>query len=154
VILAVVVALALEFALRRSLLGVRLRALGSNPETARKVGVRSKSLALVAYVGCSVVVVPAAFLLMAQSKTGNATIGDSYVLASIAAVVLGGASLFGGRGSFLGAFMGAVLFIQINTVVQFLGLELYWQLWLLGGLTILAAAFYSKTRSLTERSWS
>ena len=68
------------------------------------------------------------------------------------AVVLGGASLFGGRGSFLGAFMGAVLFVQINTVVQFLGLELYWQLWLLGGLTILAATFYSKTRSLTERS--
>ena len=152
VILAAVLALALEFGLRRTLLGVRLRALGSNADTARKVGVRSKTLTLVAYVSCSVLVVPAAFLLMAQSKTGNATIGDSYVLASIAAVVLGGASLFGGRGSFLGAFMGAVIFVQINTVVQFLGLELYWQLWLLGGLTILAAAFYSKTRSLTEMS--
>ena len=152
VILAAVLALALEFGLRRTLLGVRLRALGSNADTARKVGVRSKTLTLVAYVSCSVLVVPAAFLLMAQSKTGNATIGDSYVLASIAAVVLGGASLFGGRGSFLGAFMGAVIFVQINTVVQFLGLELYWQLWLLGGLTILAAAFYSKTRSLMEMS--
>ena len=149
---AVVLALALEFALRRSLLGVRFRAVGSNDGIARKVGVNSKLIALAAFVGCSVVVVPAAILLMAQARTGNATIGDTYVLASIAAVVLGGASIFGGRGSFLGAIMGAVLFTQMNTVVQFLGLDLYWQLWLLGGLTIIAAAFYSKTRSLTERA--
>ena len=48
-------------------------------------------------------------------------IGDSYTLASIGAVVLGGASIFGGRGSFIGACAGAILVIQINTVVQFLG---------------------------------
>ena len=89
---------------------------------------------------------------MAQAGTGNASIGDSYTLASIGAAVLGGASIFGGRGSFIGAALGAVLVIQINTVVQFLGLPLYWQQWLLGGLTIAAAAFYSKSRTLTERS--
>ena len=58
--------------------------------------------------------------------------------------MLGGASIFGGRGSFIGALLGAVLVIQINTVVQFLELPLYWQQWLLGGLTIVAAAFYSR----------
>lgn len=97
-------------------------------------------------------VVPAAVLLMAQAGTGNASIGDSYTLASIGAAVLGGASIFGGRGSFIGACLGAVLVIQINTVVQFIGLPLYWQQWLLGGLTIAAAAFYSKSRTLAERS--
>ncbi|MFJ4264377.1 ATP-binding cassette domain-containing protein [Paenarthrobacter nicotinovorans] len=149
-VLAVVVALALEFSLRRTLFGVRLRAVGSNTATAKKVGVKSNLVVLGAYVGCSVLVVPAALLLMAQAGTGNASIGDSYTLASIGAVVLGGASIFGGRGSFLGAVMGALLVIQANTVVQFLGLQMYWQQWFIGGLTLAAAAFYSKTRSLSE----
>ena len=152
VILAVVVAIVLEVAMYRTIFGIRLRATGSAHDTADRVGVRTKRIALAAYVGCSILVVPAALLLMAQAGTGNASIGDSYTLASIGAAVLGGASIFGGRGSFIGACFGAVLVIQINTVVQFLDLPLYWQQWLLGGLTIAAAALYSRTRTLTERS--
>nr|WP_235157570.1 ATP-binding cassette domain-containing protein [Rhodococcus ruber] len=151
-ILAIIVAVLLEFAMYRSLFGVRLRATGSAHATADRIGVHTKRITLIAYVGCSVLVVPAAVLLMAQAGTGNASIGDSYTLASIGAAVLGGASIFGGRGSFIGACLGAVLVIQINTVVQFIGLPLYWQQWLLGGLTIAAAAFYSKSRTLAERS--
>jgi len=151
-ILAVVAAVLLEVWLRRSRRGIRLRAAGSSPSTAHRVGVSTRWATVGAYVGCSVLIVPAAMLLMAQAGTGNPTIGDSYTLASIAAVVLGGASIFGGRGSFVGALMGAALIIQTNTVVQFLGLELYWQQWLLGGLTVVAVAFYSKSRSILERS--
>ncbi|MGK2318645.1 ATP-binding cassette domain-containing protein [Gordonia rhizosphera] len=150
-VVAIVVAVGLEFCLFRTTFGIKLRATGSAVKTADRNGVRTKWIALCAYAGCSVLVVPAAILLMVQSGTGNASIGDSYTLASIGAAVLGGASIFGGRGSFVGALLGAVLVTQINTVVQFLGLPLYWQQWLLGGLTILAAAFYSKTRTLTER---
>ncbi|MDR6438733.1 ribose transport system ATP-binding protein [Paenarthrobacter nicotinovorans] len=150
-ILAIAIALVLEFTLHKSLFGIRLRAVGSNAATAKKVGVKSNLVVLAAYVGCSVLVVPASLLLMAQAGTGNASIGDSYTLASIGAVVLGGASIFGGRGSFLGAIMGAILVIQANTVVQFLGLQMYWQQWFIGGLTLAAAAFYSKTRALSER---
>jgi len=151
-VLAIVVAVVLELMLYRSRRGARLRAVGSSDVIAKRVGISTKWVALAAYVGCSVMVVPAALLLMAQAGTGNATIGDSFTLASIGAAVLGGASIFGGRGSFLGAVLGAVLVTQINTVVQFLGLDLYWQQWLLGGLTLAAAAFYSKARSLIERS--
>jgi ribose transport system permease protein/ribose transport system ATP-binding protein len=151
-IVAVVVAVILEISLRRTLFGVRLRATGSQQPTAARVGVRTRWITLAAYVGCSVLVVPAAILLMVQAGTGNASIGDSYTLASIGAAVLGGAAIFGGRGSFIGAFFGAVLVIQINTVVMFLDLPLYWQQWVLGGLTVAAAAFYSKSRSLAERS--
>jgi len=151
-VLAVAIALVLEVALYRSKRGIRLRAVGSNTETARRIGLSPRWTTLAAYVGCSVLVVPAALLLMAQAGTGNASIGDSYTLASISAVVLGGASIFGGRGSFVGAVIGAALIIQINTVVQFLGLDLYWQQWLLGGLTLVAVAFYSKSRSILERA--
>lgn len=151
-VVAIVVAVCLEIWLRKSPRGVRLRAVGSNPETAEKVGIRSRWVTLGAYVGCSVLVVPASMLLMAQAGTGNPSIGDSYTLASIAAVVLGGASIFGGRGSFVGALIGAALITQVNTVVQFLGLQLYWQQWLLATLTIVSVALYSKTRAVLERS--
>ena len=153
-VLVVAVAVVSELALYRSKHGIRVRAVGSNVDTARRVGLKPMWTTLAAYVGCSVLVVPASLLLMAQAGTGNASIGDSYTLASISAVVLGGASIFGGRGSFVGALAGAALIIQINTVVQFLGLELYWQQWLLGGLTLAAVACYSKTRSILERSAS
>ena len=151
-VLAILVAVVSEVALYKTKHGVRIRAVGSNAETARRVGLRPRWTTLAAYVGCSVLVVPASILLMAQAGTGNASIGDSYTLASISAVVLGGASIFGGRGSFIGALAGAALIIQINTVVQFLGLQLYWQQWLLGGLTLVAVAFYSKARAVLERT--
>nr|WP_287162545.1 ATP-binding cassette domain-containing protein [Rhodococcus sp. (in: high G+C Gram-positive bacteria)] len=152
VIVAIAVAVILEVSMYRSIFGIRLRATGSAQDTADRIGVRTKRITLAAYVGCSILIVPAALLLMAQAGTGNASIGDSYTLASIGAAVLGGASIFGGRGSFVGACFGAVLVIQINTVVQFLDLPLYWQQWLLGALTVAAAALYSRTRTLTERS--
>ena len=153
-VVAIVLAVALEVWLRRSRQGIRLRAVGSNPATAGRVGLSPRRVTLLAYVGCSVLVVPASLLLMAQAGTGNPSIGDSYTLASIAAVVLGGASIFGGRGSFVGALAGAALIVQTNTVVQFLGLPSYWQQWLLAALTLVAVAFYSSSRSALERSSS
>lgn len=146
-ILLVVLAIALEFFLRKSKRGIELRSVGSNPAVAARIGLNSKKVLLAAYVACSVAIVPAAFMLMAQAGAGNASIGDSYVLSSIGAAVLGGASLFGGRGSFIGVFLGAALLIQANTVVQFFGLSTYWQQWFIGGLTLIAAAAYSKVRS-------
>jgi ribose transport system ATP-binding protein len=151
-IIAVVLALALELMLYRTLFGIKLRGVGSRAVTAEKLGVRSKRITLLAYVGCSLLAAVAAILLLPQVGSGNATAGTTYTLASISAVVLGGASVFGGRGSFVGAFLGAALIIQINTVVQFLELSEYWQQYLLGGLTIAAAAFYSKTRASSARS--
>ena len=113
---------------------------------------RAKRVTLYAYVGCSLLGALAAMLLLPQVGSGNAAAGTTYTLATIGAVVLGGASVFGGRGSFIGAFLGAALVIQINTVVQFLELSDYWQQYLFGGLTIVAAAFYSKTRASSARS--
>jgi ribose transport system ATP-binding protein len=146
-ILALAIALALEFALYRSLLGIKLRGVGSRAAVAEKVGVRSRPVALYAYLGSSLFALVGALLLMPQVGSGDAAAGGTYTLSSIAAVVLGGASIFGGRGSFIGAALGAALIVQINTVVQFLELTDYWQQYLLGGLTIAAAAFYSKARA-------
>ncbi len=55
-----------------------------------------------------------------RSAVGDPTLGANYTLTSITAVVLGGASIFGGRGSFIGALLGAVLIQEIVTSPQFL----------------------------------
>ncbi|SNT53420.1 ribose transport system ATP-binding protein [Actinomadura meyerae] len=144
VIVAIVVAVALELALTRTETGVRLRAAGSNPGVAAEVGVKVGRMNLLAYVGASVFAMVGALVFLPVAGSGNATVGNVYTLSTIGAVVLGGASLFGGRGSFVGALLGAAVILQINTVVSFLGLTAYWQQFLLGALVITATAFYSK----------
>ncbi|WP_345154735.1 ATP-binding cassette domain-containing protein [Arthrobacter ginkgonis] len=144
---AVVLGLGLEFALRRTAWGLRLRAVGSRPAGAKRLGIRIRWTLLTAYVAASGIVVLAALVLMTQTGSGDASAGISYTLPSITAVVLAGASVFGGRGSFVGALTGALLIQQLNTVTVFLALDEAWQHYLLGGLTILAAGFYSRLRS-------
>ena len=109
-------------------------------------GVRQRRHLALAYVGCAVLAALAAVPLLAQVGTGDANAGTNYTLTSIAAVVIGGASLFGGRGSFLGALLGAMLITQVNVVTSFLGVTDAWQSYLLGGMILLSVAVYSKSR--------
>ncbi|MEV7136284.1 ATP-binding cassette domain-containing protein [Arthrobacter sp. NPDC093128] len=146
-IAAVALGLGLELAMRRTAWGLKLRAVGSRPAAAKRLGIRIRWTLLTAYVGASTIVVFAALVLMTQTGSGDASAGISFTLPSVTAVVLAGASVFGGRGSFIGALTGALLIQQLNTVTVFLALDEAWQHYLLGGLTILAAGFYSKLRS-------
>ncbi len=85
-------------------------------------------------------------MLASQVGVGDATVGVTYTLTSITAVVLGGASIFGGRGSFIGALLGAVLLQQIVTSTTFLDLGVAWQSFLFGGLVLVGAGTYSRAR--------
>jgi ribose transport system ATP-binding protein len=143
-----VIAVAMERGLFRRKWGISLRGLGSRPEAARVAGVHPRWSMLAAYVGCSVLAAGAAVPLLAQVGTGDANSGTNYTLASIAAVVIGGASLFGGRGSFVGALLGATLITQVNVVTSFLGVTDAWQSYLLGGMILASVAIYSKSRQM------
>jgi ribose transport system ATP-binding protein len=143
---AVVVCVVLEIMLRRSAWGARLRAVGSNPLAAHAAGVNVARVRLGATLLAALLVLTASLLLTVQVGAGDATVGISYTLAGITAAVVGGASIFGGRGSMLGALVGALLIQQINTTTVFLGLDVAWQSYLLGGLTLLATGFYSMAR--------
>jgi ribose transport system ATP-binding protein len=146
VIILVALAIALEVALRRTRWGLELRAVGSNEEAARRLGTKTNRVSLLAYVACSALTFGGGVMLIAQLGIGDPTAGVNYTLASIAAVVLGGSSIFGGRGAFIGALFGAALLQQITNVTPFLNLGQAWQYWLLGCLTLLAAAVYSRAR--------
>lgn len=138
----------LEFGLFRRRWGLAFRGFGSRPESARVAGVRPRIILLLAYVGCSMLAGLAAVLMIAQVGTGDPSAGQSYTLASIAAAVIGGASLFGGRGSFLGALLGALLITQVQVVTTFLHLRDGWQSYLLGGMILGSVALYSKSRQM------
>ena len=145
-IICVLIAILLEYGLRRSRWGLTLRAVGSHEMNARRAGVNVGLTYFGAYVLCSLLSYLGGVMLMAQIGVGDATAGVTYTLMSITAVVLGGASLFGGRGSFVGALLGATLIQQIVNVTTFVRLTPAWQYWLMGILTLVAAAAYARVQ--------
>jgi ribose transport system ATP-binding protein len=145
-IVAVLLAVGLEVALRTTRWGLSLRAVGSHEESAARIGVRTDRSVVAAFVLCCLLTVVGGVMVMAQLGIGDPNQGVGYTLNSIAAVVLGGASLAGGRGAFVGVLFGAALIQEINSATSFVGLSEAWQYWFIGGLTLGAVAIYSHVR--------
>jgi ribose transport system ATP-binding protein len=139
-------AVALELALRLTKVGMRLRAVGSDEESARRVGTPVHRIALLGYLGASLMTLLGAVVLLAQLGVGDPGQGTSYTLTSITAVVLGGTSLLGGRGTFIGTLVGAGLSVQVLNATVFLGLDQKWQYIFQGLLIVAAAIIYSQVR--------
>ena len=144
---AVAVAVVMERALRRLRWGRSLRAIGSDPAAAFRLGVRPGVTVVGAYVVSSLFACVGGVLLMAQIGVGDPTQGVNYTLASVTAVVLGGTSIFGGRGSFIGALFGAILVEQLLNVTTFLQLSQAWQYWFQGVLVMAAVGIYTQART-------
>jgi ribose transport system ATP-binding protein len=151
-IVAVLLAFALEYLLRRSRWGLNLRAVGSREDAAHRLGIKTDLTVLGAYVTCSLFTFLGAVMLMAQLGVGDPTQGVTYTLSSVTAVVLGGASLFGGRGSFIGVLLGACLLQQANNSTTFLKLDQSWQYWIVGILVLVAAGIYTQARHMGRRA--
>jgi ribose transport system ATP-binding protein len=97
---------------------------------------------ILGYIGCSLFAALGAVMLMAQIGVGDPQQGVSYTLSSITAVVLGGTSLRGGRGTFVGTAIGAVLLTEVLNAVAFLGLSQTYQYIFQGALILIAALIY------------
>lgn len=142
----VVFAFALEFALRFTRWGLALRAVGSDEEAARRVGVRVNRTVMLQYMAVSSCVFVGGLMLMAQIGIGDPSQGANFTLTSITAVVLGGTSLLGGRGTFIGTLLGAGLIIQVLNATSFLGLDQWSTYFFQGILIVVAAIVYSQVR--------
>jgi ribose transport system ATP-binding protein len=147
----VLCALGLELGLRKTRFGMQLRAVGSDEESARRVGVPVNRTALIGYVGASLMTLLGAIVLLAQLGVGDPGQGTGYTLSSITAVVLGGTSLLGGRGTFIGTLMGAGLIVQVLNATVFLSLNQQWQYIFQGLLIVAAALIYSQVRRSGSR---
>ncbi len=142
VIVLVLVALVLigEFTLRRTLFGRKLLATGANPEAARTIGIDPRRVKLQAFVLMGVLAAVAGLLQAASLGTGDPAVGRSWELMSIAAVVIGGTSLFGGSATVIGTLVGIVTLQVISNGVVSLGLETNWQTVVIGLLMIVLVA--------------
>jgi ribose transport system ATP-binding protein len=123
--------------------GLRLRAVGFREEAAKRNGVRINFVQVRAYLLSAVLAVLAGFFLSSEVGFGHPTVGSSYTLTSIAAAVLGGAALTGGRGSFVGAVLGALFFTLTVNIITLLGLNTGAGIIISGALTLFAVMLYS-----------
>jgi ribose transport system ATP-binding protein len=146
-IILVIAAVVFEVLVRRTSWGVRLRATGSNEESARRLGVNIDRTIIGAYVASALFAAVGAIIIMGLIGLGDPAQGTTYTLQSITAVVLGGTSLLGGRGSFIGSLLGAVLMVQVLNACVFLDLSQSWQYLFQGLLIVFAAISYTLTRS-------
>jgi ribose transport system ATP-binding protein len=150
-VILVVVALVLEGALRWRPWGWRLRAVGSDEESARRIGIPVTRTIVLAYVGASLLTFLGAIILMGQYGIGDPSQGQAFTLTSVTAVVLGGTSLLGGRGTFIGTVLGALLLQQLLNATTFLGLGSTSQYYFQGLLILVAAVIYTLARRHRKR---
>jgi ribose transport system ATP-binding protein len=147
-ILVVVAAIAGDLWLYRSAGGLLTRSVGLDEISAARLGARVGGVFVRALMISAFAAATASFFLSSQVLVGDPNVGLAYTLTSIAAAVLGGASLAGGRGSYVGAVIGAVFLTEIIVIVPFLGLHSSWAQMLVGALTLLALAFYQAPQIL------
>jgi fructose transport system permease protein len=118
--------------------GKHVYAVGNNPEAARLTGIRTRRVLLSVYSIAGLVYGIAALLSVARTGVGDPQAGQTDNLDSITAVVLGGTSLFGGRGSVIGTLLGALIVGVIRNGLQLIGVASIYQTLITGILVILA----------------
>jgi ribose transport system ATP-binding protein len=133
-----------DWLMRSTGTGLRLRAVGLNSQFAYRLGVNAPRLRQLSYVMCAALAGVAGVILAGQVGIGDSTVGNQYILLAIAAPIIGGASLLGGRGTFLGCGLGSILLALGLTLPATLSLGEGWNYILTGGLTLIALTIYTQ----------
>jgi ribose/xylose/arabinose/galactoside ABC-type transport system permease subunit len=134
--------LALHLVLARTVWGRHVYAVGGDERIARQSGVRVDAIKVSAYVVAACFAALAGVVTAARSGVGDPNAGLGLEFESLAAVVIGGASLAGGRGRVIGVLGGVVLLTLIGNVFNLVGIDVWYQQLLKGGLILLGAAAY------------
>jgi 5-methylthioadenosine/S-adenosylhomocysteine deaminase len=122
--------------------GLILRAVGHDAQSSRRIGAATTRIRVGAFVISGLMAALASFFLAAQVGVGDPRAGSSYALTSLAAAVLGGASLMGGRGTFIGAIVSSLFLAMITNILPLLGLSNVVGLVTIGVLLLLGLTFY------------
>jgi ribose transport system permease protein len=130
--------------LRRSGYGRLLFAIGDNPVAARLAGVRIWQVQLVLYTLSALLAALAGFLIAGLNKTASPALVQSEVLPSIAAAVIGGTSILGGRGGFAGTILGALILTLLTSLLTVLNIPEAMRQVLFGAIIVVVAAAYTR----------
>jgi ribose transport system permease protein len=134
-------------ALRRTGYGRLLYAIGDNPIAARLSGARAWQVLVVLYVISALMAAVAGFLLSGLTNVASVTLADSYVLPSVAAAVIGGTSIMGGRGGYGGTIVGALILAVLSSLLSSLGYPEAVRQILFGSIIVAVAAAYTRITS-------
>jgi ribose transport system permease protein len=126
------------FVLTKTPFGRHIYAVGGNLEAARLAGIKTNKIIIQVYSICGMLTAISGILLAARVNSGQPNAGLSYELDVIAAVVVGGTSLFGGRGSIIGTFIGSFLIGVLRNGLNLLNVESYIQQVIVGFVILLA----------------
>jgi ribose transport system permease protein len=140
VVYMVVLAIIFTIFLNRTVTGRRIRAIGGNEEAAKVSGINVSNVKVVVYSLCGLLSAVAGIATTARLGVAQSTSGMGYELDAIAAVIIGGASLSGGKGTILGAVLGAAIMGVLKNGLILLNVSAYWQQTVLGLVVILAIA--------------
>ena len=130
--------------LRRSGFGRLLFAVGDNPIAARLAGARVGRVLVVLYVVSGILAAIAGILTAGLAKTASVTLVESSVLPSVAAAVIGGTSIMGGRGGYSGTIVGALILTVLTTLLTVLGMPEAARQILFGAIIVGVAAAYTR----------
>jgi len=120
--------------------GLNVRAIGGNREAARLAGVPVTLIEILVYGLMGLVTAVGGLIMIARIDSTQATIGTSMEIHIIAAVIIGGTSLFGGRGTIYGTVLGAILLAMMTNALVIAGVDHFWQLVIMGLIVLLAVA--------------
>jgi ribose transport system permease protein len=149
VVLMVVLYLLAHITMSRTTIGRYIYAVGGNPEAARLSGVPVKKILLWVYASCGALAGLGGVIMASQFKSGDPKYGLMYELYVIAAVVVGGTSLSGGRGKVFGTLIGAFIIAVIQNGMNLTGVQSYTQKVVLGVVLLLAVLL----DMLKKRGW-
>ncbi|HZP20011.1 MAG TPA: ABC transporter permease [Bauldia sp.] len=138
---AVVILLAyvgIAYFLNRTSIGRHIFAIGGNPQAARVSGINVDRMLVLVYTLCGFFAGLAALLLAGRTDSGFPNAGIGAELDAIAAVIIGGASFFGGRGTVLGVFAGVLIMGLLRNGLNLMDVSVFWQQLLIGLIIILA----------------
>jgi ribose/xylose/arabinose/galactoside ABC-type transport system permease subunit len=146
VITAVVVAFVM-FVLHRTQFGRHTYAIGGNVEAARRAGIPVDRRIIAIYAVSGATAGIAGFLSTVRYTAGSAVVGDPLLLSSIAAVIIGGVSLFGGAGSIVGTVIGSLIIAVLTTGLVMLNVQAFWQ-YIVVGTVVIIAVLIDQSRDL------
>ena len=134
------------FVLDRTTFGRHLYAVGGNPEAARRAGIKVAKIRITAFIICSTLAVVSGVLAASRIGAIESTAGRSIVLSGVAAAVVGGVSLFGGRGRLIHAAIGALVIAIIDNGLGLIGLPAGVNFLVTGAVLIAAATIDALSR--------
>lgn len=137
-------AIVILLGLRRTGYGRLLFAIGDNPVASRLSGARAWQVLIVLYVFSALIAAVAGIILGGLTNTASVTLADTSVLPSVAAAVIGGTSILGGRGGYGGTIVGALILTVITSLLASLGFPEALRQVLFGSIIVLVAAAYTR----------